>query len=128
MAAISGTLLWHCFMRTFADCLRPFKGLKAHERIDLDSHEYPVRTYADLVFRVYGSAARYLVLLFQAIQMLLNVAIILISNGESLSQVSQFRLCYAVCVVVWAIAGFLFGKYLHERSACMTKLNSYNNI
>lgn len=49
-------------------------------------------------------------LIFQAIQLLLNVAIILVSNGEALSQVSKFKLCYAVCVVVWAIAGFLFGQ------------------
>lgn len=49
-------------------------------------------------------------LFFQAVQLLLNVAIILVSNGESLSQASKFRLCYAVCVVVWAIAGFLLGQ------------------
>ena len=47
---------------------------------------------------------------FQAIQLLLNVAVILVSNGQSLSQASKFRLCYAVCVVVWAIGGFLSGQ------------------
>lgn len=77
---------------------------------DLDSYEYPVRTYSDLAFRIYGSGARYLVLCFQALQLLLSVAVILVSNGEALSQASRFRLCYAVCVVVWAIAGFLLGQ------------------
>ncbi|KAL5119101.1 hypothetical protein ACEQ8H_003025 [Pleosporales sp. CAS-2024a] len=91
MAAISGTLLWHCFMH-------------------LDSYEYPVHSYSDLAFRIFGKEARYFTLVFQAIQLLLNVSVILISNGEALSQASQFRLCYAVCVVVWAIAGFLFGQ------------------
>jgi hypothetical protein len=111
MAAISGTLLWNCFMRMSTDYLGLSRQYIADEIIDLDSYEYPVRTYSDLAFRIYGSAARYLVLAFQAVQMLLNVAVILISNGESLSQVSRFRLCYAVCVVVWAIAGFLIGKH-----------------
>lgn len=83
---------------------------KSDRSADLDSYEYPVRTFADLAFRIYGRWARYLVLIFQAIQLLLNVAIILVSNGEALSQVSKFKLCYAVCVVVWAIAGFLFGQ------------------
>jgi hypothetical protein len=69
-----------------------------------------VRTYADLAFRIFGSPARYLVLFFQALQLTLSVAIILISNGEALSQASRFRLCYAVCVLVWAIAGFFFGQ------------------
>lgn len=49
-------------------------------------------------------------LVFQAVQLLLSVAVILVSNGEALSQASRFRLCYAVCVVVWAIPGFLFGQ------------------
>lgn len=40
----------------------------------------------------------------------MNVSIILISNGEALSQASKFRLCYAVCVLVWALCGFLFGQ------------------
>jgi hypothetical protein len=82
----------------------------AYEPLDLDSYEYPVRTYADLAFRIFGKWAGYIVQFFQAIQLLLNVSVILISNGESLSQASKFRLCYAVCVVVWAIAGFLFGQ------------------
>ncbi len=76
----------------------------------LDSYEYPVRTYADLAFRIFGSGARYFVLAFQAIQLLMNVSVILISNGEALSQVTKFKLCYAVCVVVWAIVGFVFGQ------------------
>ena len=82
----------------------------AYTRSDLDSYEYPVQSYSDLAFRIYGSGARYLVLGFQSVQMLLNVSIILISNGESLSQASRFRLCYAVCVVFWAIVGFLLGQ------------------
>jgi hypothetical protein len=81
-----------------------------HKLLELDSFEYPVRTYSDLAFRIYGRSARYLVLSFQAVQLLLNVAVILVSNGEALSQASKFSLCYAVCVVVWAIAGFLFGQ------------------
>ncbi|KIW01199.1 hypothetical protein, variant [Verruconis gallopava] len=91
MAAISGSLLWLCFM-------------------GLDSYQFPVRTYADLAFRIFGSSARYVVLAFQALQLLMNVSIILISNGEALSQASKFKLCYAICVFVWAIAGFVFGQ------------------
>ena len=91
MAAVSGTLLWICYM-------------------GLDSYQFPVRTYADLGFRIFGGYARYIILFFQALQLLMSVAIIMISNGEALSQASKFRLCYAVCVLVWAIAGFLIGQ------------------
>jgi hypothetical protein len=69
-----------------------------------------MRTYADLGFRIFGPAARYVILFLQALQLLMSVSIILISNGEALSQASKFRLCYAVCVLVWAIAGFVIGQ------------------
>lgn len=35
---------------------------------------------------------------------------IIISNGEALSEVSKFRLCYAICCLVWALAGFIIGQ------------------
>lgn len=85
-------------------------GTRTEQSLGLDSYEFPVRTYNDLAFRIFGSAARYVVLFFQALQLLMNVSIILISNGEALSQASKFRLCYAICVLVWAIAGFIFGQ------------------
>ena len=53
---------------------------------------------------------RYLFNWLQAVQLILNVGIIIISNGEALSQVAKFRLCYAICCLVFAIAGFLLGQ------------------
>lgn len=46
----------------------------------------------------------------QALQLILNVGLIVISNGEALSQAAKFRLCFAVCCVVWAVAGFVIGQ------------------
>ena len=48
--------------------------------------------------------------ILQAIQLLCSVAVIIISNGEALSEVSKFKLCYAICCLVWALAGFLLGQ------------------
>lgn len=48
--------------------------------------------------------------ILQAVQLLCNVAVIIISNGEALSQAAKFRLCYAVCCLVWALAGFVLGQ------------------
>jgi hypothetical protein len=38
------------------------------------------------------------------------VGIIVIGNGQALSQVSKFKLCYAVCCLIWAILGFALGQ------------------
>ncbi|OXV05166.1 hypothetical protein Egran_07066 [Elaphomyces granulatus] len=39
-----------------------------------------------------------------------SVGLIIISNGQALSQVSKFRLCYAVCCLLWALLGFVVGQ------------------
>ncbi|MCJ1247132.1 hypothetical protein MMC30_004343 [Trapelia coarctata] len=91
MAGFSGWLLWLCFM-------------------GLDSYQYPVKSIGDVAFRLYGSWARYVVNILQSIQLICNVAVLIIANGEALSEVSKFKLCYAICCLVWALAGFLLGQ------------------
>lgn len=76
----------------------------------LDSYQYPVKGIGDLAFRLYGQWARYLFNILQAIQLICSVAVIIISNGEALSEASKFKLCYAVCCLVWALAGFFLGQ------------------
>lgn len=76
----------------------------------LDSYQFPIKSYGDLAFRTYGTWCRYLVNILQSIQLLCSVAVIIISNGEALSEASKFKLCYAVCCLVWALAGFIIGQ------------------
>ncbi|KAI8066453.1 putative amino acid transporter [Gongronella butleri] len=91
LAGYSGYLLWVAFL-------------------GLDSYQYPVRNFGDLGFRLFGSWSRYLFNILQSLQLILNVGLIVISNGEALSQVSQFKLCFIVCCLIWAIVGFLLGQ------------------
>lgn len=91
-----------------------FPKITAHADIafqsGLDSYQYPVKSYGDLAFRLYGQSARYVFNILQSIQLICAVALIIISNGEALSEVSKFKLCYAICCLVWALAGFLIGQ------------------
>lgn len=91
MAGYSGYLLWDCFM-------------------GLDSYQYPIRNFGDLGFRLYGPWMRHLFNMLEAIQLLLNVGLIVISNGEALSQAAKFKLCFIICCLVWALAGFVLGQ------------------
>ena len=91
LAGFSGYLLWDCF-------------------IGLDSYQFPVKSFGDIGFRVFGTWARYMLNILQAIQLLCNVGTIIISNGEALSEASKFKLCYAVCCLVWALSGFILGQ------------------
>jgi amino acid permease len=91
LAGYSGYLLWVTFL-------------------GLDSYQYPVRSFGDLGYRLYGPWLRHLFNFLQGIQLLLNVGLIVISNGEALSQAVKFRLCFAICCLIWALVGFFLGQ------------------
>jgi len=63
LSGYSGWLLWQMFL-------------------NLDSKQYPVKTFGDFAFRLYGTIARHVVNILQSVQLLFNVGIIIISNGQ----------------------------------------------
>jgi hypothetical protein len=91
MAGYSGYLLWQTFL-------------------GLDSHEFPLRNYGDLAFRIYGPIARQFVNVLQALLLLLILGQVIIQNCQGISQVSKFHLCYAVCCVIFVAVGFFIGQ------------------
>jgi len=76
----------------------------------LDSDRYPMKGYGDIAFRVYGAWFRHIVNALQSFQFFMNVALIVLSSGQSISQLSHQNLCFIVCIVVCAIAGCLIGQ------------------
>jgi hypothetical protein len=87
MAGYSGYLIWHVFL-------------------GIDSYEFPARNYGDLGFRTWGTAARHVTNVMQALGLLLILGQVTIQYGENISQVSKFHLCYAVCPVLFVCVGF----------------------
>lgn len=49
--------------------------------MNVDSYEFPAKNYGDLAYRIYGKYFRWLVNTTQALQLLLSVGNIIISNG-----------------------------------------------
>lgn len=49
--------------------------------MNMDSFEFPAKNYGDLAYRTYGKYFRWLVNSTQALQLLLSVGNIIISNG-----------------------------------------------
>ncbi|GAA95231.1 hypothetical protein E5Q_01887 [Mixia osmundae IAM 14324] len=90
-AGYGGFLIWHMFL-------------------GLDSLQYPMRTFGDLCGRVLGRPARHMSNFLQAAQLITNVAIITLGNGQGLSQVSKFKLCFVVCNVLWMASGMILGQ------------------
>ncbi|KAL8716140.1 MAG: hypothetical protein Q9220_000045 [cf. Caloplaca sp. 1 TL-2023] len=90
-AAYGGFLLWRMFL-------------------ELDSDRYPLKSYGDVAYRVAGTIARHTINVVQSVQLLFNVGIIIIQNGQGLSQISKGSVCFIILCFVWAIAGALLGQ------------------
>jgi len=91
MAFFAGWQIWRMFLK-------------------LDSDKYPMRTFGDLGFRIYGTYTRHGMNLLQSIQLLFNVGVIIIGNGQALSQMSKFKLCFTVCCLIWPLVGMVAGQ------------------
>lgn len=87
MAGYSGYLIWSVFL-------------------GVDSYEFPCRNYGDLAFRTWGTTARHVLNFLQAIALLLLLGQVVILFGQNISQMSKFKLCYAICPLLFVIAGF----------------------
>jgi hypothetical protein len=91
MAFFAGWQIWRMFLK-------------------LDSDRYPMRTFGDLGFRIYGTYTRHGMNILQSVQLLFNVGVIIIVNGQSLSQMSKSKLCFSICVFIWPLVGMLVGQ------------------
>jgi hypothetical protein len=78
--------------------------------LELDSDRYPLSTYGDVAFRIYGPWARHSVNVLQSVQILFNVGVIIIGNAQGLSEVVTGRVCFSVLCLIWAVLGVVIGQ------------------
>jgi hypothetical protein len=72
IACYTGLILWYLFCQ-------------------LDSDLYPVKAYSDLGHRVFGTWFGHMCAVLQTVQLIVNVATLILSNGQSLSQITSGR-------------------------------------
>ncbi|CAM1503288.1 Fc.00g080640.m01.CDS01 [Cosmosporella sp. VM-42] len=85
--------------------------------LGLDSDRFPLRTYGDVFFRVYGQIPHHIVNFRLGIRMMLLVSVLIIANGQSISQISQRNhssngngICFVACLMIFMAAGFILGQ------------------
>ncbi|RQM04785.1 hypothetical protein DH86_00004342 [Scytalidium sp. 3C] len=98
MAAVSGWYVWGVYMY-------------------MDSDRYPLRDFGQAFFRVFGPKMRHFINILQTLQMFMLVAVLVLSLGGSVSQVSVGNngangngVCYIVCFLIIAILGMVLGQ------------------
>ncbi|MCJ1260427.1 hypothetical protein MMC22_000288 [Lobaria immixta] len=78
--------------------------------LELDSDRYPLKNYGDVAYRLVGQIARQTVNIIQSVQLIFNVGIIIVSNGQGLAQISKDGACFIILCFVWALAGMILGQ------------------
>ena len=98
MASVSGWYVWGVYMH-------------------MDSDRYPLRDFGQAFFRVYGQKMRHFINILQSLQMFMLVAVLILSLGGSVSQVSIGKdgihgngVCFIVCLLIIAILGMILGQ------------------
>ncbi|KJZ77798.1 hypothetical protein HIM_02975 [Hirsutella minnesotensis 3608] len=98
MAGYSGWIIWQVFL-------------------GLDSDRYPLRTWGDLFLRVFGRTWQRIIDFMLSAQLMLFVSLLILSNGQSISQISQgitpgsgTGICFVACLIIFMAAGFVIGQ------------------
>lgn len=110
LAFASGQILWRMYLH-------------------LDSEVYPITCYADIGERTFGPFVRHLFNILQSLQLLFNVAVLIVGNGQALAAIINYKFCYVGLNVLWAVAGALVGQIKRLRSfAPFTTINIFLSL
>jgi len=91
--------------------------------LKLDSDKYPLRTYGDVAYRIWGPWARHSVNALQSVQIVFNVGLVIIGNAQGLAEVSLGKVCFSVLCLIWGLAGCIIGQV-----RTLAKLSYFTNL
>ncbi len=89
-AAASGLMIWKVFLA-------------------LDSSRYPLLSFGDPFFRLFGPKTRNFINVTQALQMWCSVCVVLMGNSQILSQLAKAKVCYIAIVIINMVIGMASG-------------------
>ena len=81
--------------------------------MEMDSDRFPLRDYGAAFFRVFGPAARHIINILQAFQMILTLGSLILGMGQSIAQISAGTsrpVCFVVCLLIFTLIGVLLGQ------------------
>jgi amino acid permease len=90
-AGFSGWILWKVFLA-------------------LDSSRFPLQSFGDTFYRVYGRKSCQFINFAQALQQFMTVAVLILSCGTTIAELANEKLCFIVALLIFAIVGIIFGS------------------
>ena len=90
-AGVSGFMIWRVFLA-------------------LDSSRFPMVTFGDAFFRLFGSKTRHFINILQSFQMFMSVAVVQLGQTYIIAQLAaDVNLCLVVCGVISLVVGMASG-------------------
>ena len=77
--------------------------------LDLDSSRYPMMSYGDPFFRLFGKRSRHFINVAQSLQQFLTVAVLILSKSTNIAQISKGHVCFSAIMVIILGIGMLSG-------------------
>ncbi|KAI6911662.1 hypothetical protein KC318_g3728 [Hortaea werneckii] len=68
--------------------------------LGLDSSRYPMLSFGDTYFRIYGPIARHFINVTQSIQQFFTVAVLVLGCSTTIAQVNKEQLCFIVVMII----------------------------
>jgi amino acid permease len=90
-AGFSGWILWKVFL-------------------GLDSSRFPLQSFGDTYYRVFGAKSRNFINFAQALQQFMTLAVLILSCGTTIAEVASEKLCFIVALLIFMIVGVVFGS------------------
>lgn len=90
-----------------------FAGLSAYAIwrvfLALDSSRYPMMSFGDPFFRLYGKWPRHIINIAQALQQFLSVAVLILGLALILTQMAKSKICFVACMIIIMVIGMISG-------------------
>lgn len=78
--------------------------------LKLDSSRFPLQSFGDTFYRVYGRKSRHFINIAQAIQQFATVAVLILGSGTTIAQLANEKICFIVCLLIFTIVGICVGS------------------
>lgn len=79
--------------------------------LGLDSSRFPMLSFGDPFFRLFGPKTRHFINVLQAFQMFCTVAVIVIGSAQIISQLNGGKMCYIACGIIALVIGIASGFF-----------------
>jgi len=90
-AGFSGWAIWRVFM-------------------GLDSSRYPMVSFGDPFFRLFGPKSRHFINAAQSLQQFLTVAVLVLANAQIIAQLANNSICFVACMIIVMAIGMFVGS------------------